>query len=39
LSDVEDTLTVTDAVTGAGHDYEKPAGSACGGFDTATFSE
>ena len=39
LTDVEYTLTVTDAVTGAGHDYEKPAGSACGGFDTSTFSE
>ena len=39
LTDVEYTLTVTDAVTGAGHAYEKPAGSACGGFDTATFSE
>ena len=39
LTDVEYTLTVTDAVTGAGHEYEKPAGSPCGGFDTATFSE
>jgi hypothetical protein len=39
LTDVGYTLTVTDAVTGARHDYEKPAGSACGGFDTAAFSE
>jgi photosystem II stability/assembly factor-like uncharacterized protein len=39
LTDVEYTLTVTDAVSGAVHTYEKPAGSSCGGFDTTTFSE
>ena len=39
LTDVAYTLTVTDAVTGAAHAYEKAAGSACGGFDTASFSE
>ena len=37
LTDMEYTLTVTDTVTGAVRNYTKPAGSSCGGFDTAAF--
>ena len=38
LTDLEYTLTVTDNVTGAVRTYSKPAGSECGGSDTAAFS-
>ncbi len=37
LTDLEYTLTVTDETTGRVRTYTKPAGSACGGFDTAAF--
>ena len=37
LTDVEYTITVTDAQTGASRSYHHPAGSASGGFDTGAF--
>lgn len=37
LTDFEYTLTVADTGTGKVRSYTKPAGSACGGFDTTTF--
>jgi hypothetical protein len=37
LTDLEYTLTVTDSTTGATRTYPKPAGSECGGSDTAAF--
>lgn len=37
LTDFEYTLTVTDTATGKVRSYMKPAGSACGGFDTSNF--
>jgi len=37
LTDLEYTLTVTDVATGAQRSYTKPAGSECGGSDTAAF--
>jgi PKD repeat protein len=37
LTDFEYTLTVTDTGTGKVRSYTKPAGSACGGFDTSGF--
>ncbi len=37
LTSFEYTLTVTDEVTGQAKTYTKPAGSACGGFDTEAF--
>lgn len=37
LTDMEYTLSVTDTTTGAVRHYTKPAGSPCGGFDTAAF--
>jgi photosystem II stability/assembly factor-like uncharacterized protein len=37
LTDLEYTLTVTDSTTGATKTYTKPAGSECGGSDTAAF--
>jgi ELWxxDGT repeat protein len=37
LTDVAYRLTVTDGATGAQRVYEKPAGSFCGGADTAAF--
>ncbi len=38
LTDLEYTLTVTDDTTGATKTYTKPAGSECGGSDTAAFT-
>jgi hypothetical protein len=38
LTNLEYTLTVTDATTGASKNYTKPAGSECGGSDTAAFA-
>jgi photosystem II stability/assembly factor-like uncharacterized protein len=38
LTDLDYTLTVTDATTGAEKMYTKPAGSECGGSDTAAFT-
>src|SRR5204862_292227 len=37
LTDFQYTLTVTDTQTGKQRSYTKPAGSACGGFDTSNF--
>lgn len=37
LTDFQYTLTVTDTGTGKVRSYTKPAGSACGGFDTTNF--
>lgn len=37
LTDFEYTLTVTDTGSGKVRSYTKPAGSACGGFDTTNF--
>jgi len=37
LTDLEYTLTVTDVATGRQRTYTKPAGSECGGSDTAAF--
>jgi hypothetical protein len=37
LTDLEYTLTVTDDTTGLPKTYTKPAGSECGGSDTAAF--
>ncbi len=37
LTDFEYTLLVRDTVTGKNRMYVKPAGSACGGFDTSAF--
>ena len=37
LTDLEYTLTVTESGTGRVRTYTKPAGSACGGFDTEGF--
>ncbi len=37
LTDFEYTLSVTDTATGKLRTYTKPAGSACGGFDTTNF--
>ena len=37
LTNLEYTLTVTDFITGARKTYTKPAGSECGGSDTAAF--
>lgn len=37
LTDFEYTLTVTDTTSGKVRSYTKPAGSACGGFDTTRF--
>jgi hypothetical protein len=37
LTNLEYTLTVTDSTTGAQKTYTKPAGSECGGSDTAAF--
>lgn len=37
LTDLEYTLTVTEEATGRIRTYFKPAGSACGGFDTMAF--
>lgn len=37
LTDLEYQLKVTDAITGRTKTYSKPAGSACGGFDTSAF--
>ncbi len=38
LTDLEYTLTVKDDTTGAAKTYTKPAGSECGGSDTAAFT-
>ena len=38
LTNLAYTLTVTDAATGAQKTYTKPAGSECGGSDTAAFA-
>ena len=38
LTNLEYTVTVTDATTGASKTYTKPAGSECGGSDTAAFT-
>ena len=38
LTDLEYTLTVTDVATGKQKTYAKPAGSECGGSDTAAFT-
>jgi hypothetical protein len=38
LTDLEYTITVTDMTNGRGKRYVKPAGSACGGFDTSAFT-
>ena len=38
LTNLEYTLTVTDATTGKQKTYTKPAGSECGGSDTAAFA-
>jgi hypothetical protein len=38
LTDLEYTLTVTDVATGRQRTYAKPAGSECGGSDTAAFA-
>jgi hypothetical protein len=38
LTDLEYVLTLTEDDTGLTKTYTKPAGSACGGFDTATFA-
>ena len=38
LTDLEYTLTVKDSTTGAQKTYTKPAGSECGGSDTAAFA-
>jgi hypothetical protein len=38
LTDLEYTLTVTDEATGRQRTYTKPAGSECGGSDTAAFA-
>jgi photosystem II stability/assembly factor-like uncharacterized protein len=38
LTDLEYTLTVTEAATGKQKTYAKPAGSECGGSDTAAFT-
>ena len=38
LTDLEYTLTVTEDATGAQKNYTKPAGSECGGSDTAAFA-
>ena len=38
LTNLEYTLTVTDATTGTQKTYTKPAGSECGGSDTAAFA-
>lgn len=37
LTDLEFTLTVREISTGRRRTYSKPAGSACGGFDTEAF--
>jgi photosystem II stability/assembly factor-like uncharacterized protein len=37
LTDLEYTLTVTEGATSRVKTYSKPAGSACGGFDTSAF--
>ena len=37
LTDLEYTLTVTEQATGRVKTFSKPAGSACGGFDTSAF--
>ncbi len=37
LTDLEYAITVTDTTTGRSKSYTKPAGSACGGFDTEAF--
>ena len=39
LTDLEYTLTVTEGATGAQRTYTKPAGSECGGSDTAAFPQ